>query len=173
MAAPTPRTWTASHIDADDLNDEIRDVVDYLMHKPRALVGRATDQSIATSTGTNVNWTNELYKDGVTHSNTTNPSRLTIVDAGIYLVFTAIEFASSTGNTRRDVTITKNGDPAFPAGSQNVNAMGSVPNQLCVQDIYLMAAGDYFTTRVYQASGSSIAVTPASTFGCVFLRKTP
>lgn len=173
MAAPTPRTWTSSHIDADDMNDEIRDVVDYLMHRPRCLVRRTTDQNITTSTGTNVNFTTELYKDGVTHSNVTNSSRLTIVDAGIYLVFAAIEFASSAGNTRRDVTITKNGDPAFPAGSQNVNAMGSVPNQLSVQDGYLMAAGDYFTVRVYQASGSTVAVTSASTFGCVFLRKSP
>lgn len=173
MAAPTPRTWTSSHIDADDLNDEIRDVVDYLLHRPRILVGKTGPGNVSTSTGTNVNWELELYKDTVTHSTVTNSSRLTIVDAGIYLVWTAIEFESGTGNTRRDVTITKNGDPGLPAGTQNVNAMGSVPNQLSVQDIYLMGAGDYFTVRVYQASGSTLAVTAASTFGCVFLRKAP
>lgn len=174
MAPPNPATWTDVHVDAATFNARIRDVVNYLQDPARAFVGRAsTSHNIATNTGTNVQWNSELYKHKVTHDTVTNSERLTVTEAGLYLVYSSVEWESGTSDTRRDASLTLNGDPAQIFAAENMPALGGsgVPSQLQVSGMQEAIAGDYFTVRVYQGSGATLGVTTASSFGCLWLAR--
>lgn len=172
MAPPTPATWTDDHVDADMMNDEIRDVINYLQDPARAYVGRAgSSHNIATNTGTDVQWNSFLYKSKVDHSTSSNNQRMVVEESGLYLVYASIEWEAASAGTRRDASLTLNGDPGQIFGDENMPSLGSVPSQLQVVGTQEAEAGDYFTVRVYQASGSTLGVTTASSFGCLWLAR--
>ena len=112
------------------------------------------NQSISSSTLTNVSWNAEDYDTDGFHDNSTNNSRITIPNGktGYYSVNGIVMF-DGNANGNRQLSIHKNGVYwqwllMYPTG-------GSAQSYLINQTIYLVA-GDYIQITAYQTSGTSL-----------------
>lgn len=95
----------------------------------------------------------EMYDTNDQHSNETNPSRLTCVKAGMYLLQGTLTFtANATGN--RDAFIIKNGTTFI--GYQRLSAMLSGSTSVNVFAIGAFEVGDYIELQARQYSGGSL-----------------
>ena len=110
-------------------------------------------QSIPNNTATTVTWNAEISNPNSLHSNVTNPSRITIKNAGIYVIGGMIEFAANITGVRMAI-LNKNGAgwaqlfeiPATPAGTFNC------PVSLSLS----LAVNDFLELQVFQTSGGAL-----------------
>lgn len=163
MAWTTPITFTTGNaLTAAQMNTYVRDNTNFLFSPPSCSVQRGADLTGITSTSTlsavpfapagGVDWDT----DPTMHSNTTNPSRITVHTAGLFHVSGGGKWAIASGGARY-MAIRKNGgsndlcnDSRLPLASdnswQNVGADVS------------MAASDYIELYVAQTSGGSLTL---------------
>jgi hypothetical protein len=95
----------------------------------------------------------ESYDTHNQHSLITNPSRLTCVKAGMYLIHATITFSSNaTGN--RDALILKNGTTYI--GNQRLQANSSGSTGVNTYAIVALEVGDYVEAQARQYSGGSL-----------------
>jgi hypothetical protein len=64
----------------------IKAYVDNSLVRPRVSLTKSSVQSIATSAATAITWDGEVFDTDTMHDNSTNPERITIKTAGIYLL---------------------------------------------------------------------------------------
>lgn len=116
---------------------------------------RGTTQSIPDATITDIGWTSETYDTDSYHDNVTNPERMTVTDAGKYLVTASLEFAANTTggrflmiykNTTRMHQVTQTGNISTFAAAMNISA------------VLDLSASDYVKIAVYQNSSGSLNV---------------
>jgi hypothetical protein len=126
------------------------------INPPAARLGRiTTNQSIADSTTTALQWNSELEDTHGGHDNTTNPSRYTAPVAGLYAVTVSAPWAQATLGARQ-LDLRVNGSTIYPGARD-----GSPGNITFVQNAsrkLRLAAGDYVEAVVWQSSGSSVAI---------------
>jgi len=152
-------------IDAADLNDIEQGITD--AHRmPAVRAFRTTNQSITSSTITAVSFDSETggfdQVGGVAstmHDNSTNPSRLTALYAGIYLAYATVVWAgNATGsrfqwfaiNTAGAGTGTRHGQTIAPG-----NAASTALNNTALMSL---AVNDYIELMVFQSSGGALNV---------------
>lgn len=154
--APTTRA-TGYFVTAANWNTDLVDNITFLANPPTVRAGRATTQSINTSSETAVAWTSEDWDStGAMHDLVTNNDRLIAPVAGKYWVEVHIEWqSSSTG--RRIINVYKNVGivQSDHRVSTNESAMGlTFPVS--------MAANDYVQARVFQDSGGALTIATVS-----------
>ena len=89
------------------------------------------------------------------HDNSTNPTRLTCVKAGTYLVTGQVSFvANATGN--RDALLRKNGSDYDYVGQNRYAAMASGMTPVPVFAMVELAVGDYVELIGRQYSGGAL-----------------
>lgn len=118
-------------------------------------VREADVQTITTSSATQLPFDNERYDPDGMHDTSTNNSRITISDAGRYLVGGHVQWeANATG--QRLLQIYLNGTTVLAGCSQDANAVGTT--QQSVATVWGAGATDYFELRVWQNSGGDLDI---------------
>lgn len=123
---------------------------------------RSTNQSINNGAWTAISFDTEQFDPYNLHDTVTNPSRITLPNAGKYLVTGQANFVSSVAGNIRGVSIRRNGGSYLaayyvaPIGGGNETAM---PTSAIIETT---AANDYIELCVYQDSGGALNT---ATFG--------
>jgi hypothetical protein len=112
-----------------------------------AKVTRSADQAFAASGGT-MSWDQEDW-DTDTYHDSTNPSRLTIPEAGFYRVTAHLRF--STTETGSFLSVVKNGDSTLNNLAQS---QGAEVLSVVVEDEFV--AGDYVEAVVFTPTASTV-----------------
>lgn len=119
-------------------------------------VGKTANQSIPNNSLTLVTWDSEIIKRGISHSNSSNSSRLIIPTNGSYISTIRISYATwSAGfNNRCQIQVYKNGSlykeiidvQLASAASPSISVPFTIQNGV---------AGDYYEVHVLQENGST------------------
>lgn len=119
--------------------------------QPTCRVFRNTAIAVPNATETNIVFNNEELDSDNMYSTSVNPDRITVVTPGIYVVYGTACFNAANGGTRylgvckNNVDISYSEIAGTTAAAAKMNATMIVPAN----------AGDYFTLKLYQSSGSS------------------
>ena len=117
---------------------------------------RTTTQSLTNATLTAIQFGVEDYDTATYHDNSTNNTRLTVPQAGKYLISGCIEFAANATGVRT-CGIRLNGSTYV--ASQGSSSMGSVLTTVVnVTTVLDLAASDYVELIGYQSSGGALNV---------------
>ena len=116
---------------------------------------------IANNTTTVLDYTVEVFDTDNYHSNTTNPSRITIPagKAGYYLIIAKVEWNTNAGGSNRQIRLNLNGTNIK---NNIMDPDGDSPGPQ-VQTVRNLAEGDYLTVSVYQDSGGDLDVYATAT----------
>ncbi len=112
-------------------------------------VFRTSTQSITQNSLTLVSWNSESYDTDGMHDNSTNPERLTVVNAGKYHVSVCIRWDELViGHIQTQIVQTISGSPLIVARDTTyMPNTGSPPAQTFGVDLSILA-GDYVTVQV-------------------------
>jgi len=141
----------------------VQDIVD-LGAFSGALVVKAADQTAANYTsGAMIAWDTETYDVGGWHEGVTNPSRITIPSGVTRVKLTAnVVIQSLSGGTYAYLAIYKNGADFPGTGSQLTEATAGTYYLNCsTADGIAVSAGDYFETRLFVETDTSVTVNAA------------
>jgi len=113
----------------------------------------------------------ENFDTDTMHSTVTNPSRVTCVTPGVYLLSAGMQHGVNATGVR-GVRIFLNNTTSLC--NMLVGAFAGAGAGLSASTIYELAAGDYVELSVYQDSGAVLALTtgPRTSLGAVWLGKT-
>lgn len=120
-------------------------------HKGKATLTSA--QSIANDTPQTVTWDSEEIDVGDIIDLGTNDDRITVSQAGVYLVVCHAVFASNATG-RRSVGAIRNGSGSL--GSEALPASSGVTTNLTFTVPFTLAASDYISMSVRQNSGGAL-----------------
>lgn len=136
---------------------------------PACRLYKQATSAIADSTEVTINFSgtgDEVFDTAGMHSPTSNPSRITVGTAGIYLVQGGINWPYDAGGGRRVVYLNKNGSQIASASEMQVSTSSSNTFQN-LSTIVDAAVGDYFEISVIQGSGGSMTIAGAGFGGPV------
>ena len=125
--------------------------------------------NLPTGATTTVDFVQETLDTNAFHSNSVNPSRLTCALAGYYRVGVGLTVISGAGAIGATCSIAKNGSDValnvidFPAGP--------LTQTFSFETIELVAASDFFTVTVGQASGNAWATAQLRESAYFFIEK--
>jgi hypothetical protein len=168
------KTWVAGDpILASEMNTYISGILTSLMNPPSAKVYRSAVQALPNNVLTEVLWTHELWDTAGLHSTVSNTGRLTVPQAGIYVVSWYLRLGPQANvNHYQLVRVLHNGamvDETMPhvyyGGGPILYAETSGVTQLKA------SVGDYFQLQAYQNSGaaSNIDVGAVPTFAATWI----
>jgi len=170
VAWTTPITFTAaSQLTAAQLNTYVRDNTNYLFSPPACSIQKAADFSITSSaTPVVVSFQPAGGPDYDTnptmHSNTTNPTRITMNTGGVYSVKAGIKWQTASGGARY-LLIRRNGGTADICNDSRLPLASDNSWQNVSRD-HLVNAGDYVEMYVAQTSGSGLNILGSVPGGC-------
>ena len=137
--------------------------------KIAALVNNTPEQVIATDTPTKLNWNTEQFDFGGLHDISLNNSRLTAPYDGLYFVELHLVFTSPFSTYDFEAYLLKNNTPGIPYYSTSDKAKGSlvIGEEMIVNGLYNLVAGDYIEAVVLQMSGNNQVVANSSNFSII------
>lgn len=135
----------------------VKTYVDTIHQAPHTLLRRITsDQGLANATVDCVDWNeNTTTHDTITHSTSSDPDKITIAVAGVYLIVATVTFYNTDvdGNRHLGFIINDNGQ------DYNVLQIPSNAGQEYIRSTVVLqgrfAVDDYFKVFCYQDSGSA------------------
>lgn len=163
LAVPIPRTFVPGETEVGSfLNASVRDLGNFLLNTPLAVVNQATPQSITNGAPAALAYDGTFLDTYGGHSNSVSNSRYTAQVAGWYYVKAGVVWAANaTGN--RDIQIYKNGT-AYTYSWNAVPAAGTF-NDPGVETSALVQlnTGDYVEAWATQNSGGALSTAVVST----------
>jgi len=119
-------------------------------------VTKSLSQSITSGDYTALTFDTETFDTDNMHDNTTNPTRLTVNTAGLYIIEATVASQSFASGTLV-CTLLLNGTTAI--GYNGINDLNNGdPNYLEISTIYNLSQGDYIELFASQDSGVNIAI---------------
>lgn len=141
-----PRTWSVGEVvTAALMNQEVRDGQSLAY----AILTRSSNQSIADTTVTAVQWNSESSDSDNGHDTVTNNSRYTFPYAGLFLVAVTVPWVNNATGIR-EVNFRINGSTSH-AGDRN-SPGANVTHVMPAFMLVVAAAADYVETIVWQTS---------------------
>lgn len=119
-------------------------------------VTRTTAQSLPDASTATVNFDDEAFDTDGMHDVATNNSRITINEAGIYIVGFNGDLTAGTDYTRIVVTLVINGTTGI-ARSHHNSTTSSVTQVVGVNTVYQFQAGDYVEVQIFQDNTANTA----------------
>lgn len=157
MAYVAPTTRAAGYkVPATVWNQDVVDNVTFLANPPACRVTHSTTQSLTDNTEASVTFDTESYDTAALHSTVTNPTRITIPVAGIYLITWSFQVQSDTDYTSLYTYLRPNGSGILAVGSFLGTATENSP-QLHGSCQSKFAANDYVEIRAFQNNTSGDA----------------
>jgi hypothetical protein len=171
---PATKTFTDGIATSSEANAYLRDVLNFLLAPPQAILRQAVAQSLTTATMTAITFDAEDLDTNVAgtaqHDNVTNNSRFTAVYAGWYQVSGGLGVASNVTN-RRATRFAVNGTflngtgiylPANPTGTCEIPTRTHA---------VFLNVGDYVEMQGYQDSGGALLTAAATdTMSTMYVR---
>lgn len=160
MGYTTPQTWTAGQlVDETDLNTEIRDNVGFLANPPAVRALHGSNQSMAHDTITTVTFTaTDGFDTDTMHDTSTNPTRITFTNGGLYIVGFHGYLESSNDADYANVAICKNASGSaeiIDGGPPSLDAASILT--INISGLYKFAAADYITVYIKQKNTAAAA----------------
>lgn len=170
MAWPTtvPSVATGDTFTETLWNSYVRDQVNGLLSPPVCIVGQAagTSQQLTASIDTAITMdTSEANPDAM-WSATTNPSRITVATAGLYVICGSAVIAQYPGYTGLKLEVWKNG--AVTTLRQSFQGDGNAA--ISLHGTLVLAANDY--VQLYANSNGFTAPVTQARFGVVWVSRT-
>ncbi|GAI27094.1 unnamed protein product, partial [marine sediment metagenome] len=128
------------------------------LYSEGARVYNDADISINDNAPTELTFNRERYDTDTIHSTTVNPSRLTCMTAGKYLIVGQALFVANAAG-RRAFVIRLNGTTDIAAYRAGLDSTNNV--DVTITTVYDLATTDYVEFRVYQNSGVALAIVAA------------
>jgi hypothetical protein len=153
---PSVRTWvTGETVTAADMNDNISDVLSFLLAPP-VFQGRATStQSVGNSSSTAVLLNAEDVDSAGGHSLVTNTSRYTFVYPGWYRGGGGVSYAANATGTRAAELFVN--AAIINGGSTMLAAFASVTCRVPTRSMLFYGnVGDYLELDAFQNSGGAL-----------------
>lgn len=136
------------------------------------VVTRTTTQTINNDTATTVQWDSEVSDVGNWHDNSTNNTRITVPDAGVYTLAGQAVWSGMVGEYTY-VEFFKNGSAFTPLIRSGLSVSlydGGFANYVQAQSHpVILAANDYIEMRVYHRHGASRTISTSSWFSVLKL----
>lgn len=110
---------------------------------------KSSNQTITSGSSTVVTWNVEMAKNLITHSNSTNTSRITIIYPGTYLISARLRWTVTIGAYEVALDLLKNGTASASIGA-GINGSPTMWGTWTIE----VAANDYLEISAYQVSGS-------------------
>jgi len=121
----------------------------------KARIWNTANWTVPTSTSFPLTFNSENYDTDNLHDPAVNPSRITVNDAGYYLVLGCICYAPNATGIRR-AYIYVNG--AWVSMNSVLNAGATASAFVVVSDVRYLNAGDYLELYAWQNSGGDLTV---------------
>jgi hypothetical protein len=151
------KTWEDNElVNAQLMNDHIRDSFDFLYSPPAARVYNGSDISVSHSSATALTFDSERFDNDTIHDTVTNPSRLTCKTAGRYLITGHVSFQTANATGVRELWVRLNGATKI-AGQTGPGRGSGADTPVTVGTVYELAENDYVELIAYQDSGSAAA----------------
>jgi hypothetical protein len=126
---------------------------------------RSTDQSIPGTTTTTILWNGtDTFDTDTMHDPSSNPSRITINTAGIYLITVGLNFTGGTTGASTQLFVRADGTTVF---GRQIYDTASTAISLAV--IYKLTAGQYIEAQAYIGTGRNVGNDPATYFTALWL----
>lgn len=122
-----------------------------------ARVYRNAAQAVTTGTHFPIPFDTEVYDTDGMWEGVTNPTRITCVTPGKYLITGVVAYAADTSQTERRAEIRLNGT-TYIAATQGSDFATTLVPALSVTTIYDLAAGNYVELCAYHNKGSNLSV---------------
>lgn len=155
-------------VDDADLNQEVRDPLNFLLAPPRAFAYRSAALSLTNGAWTLIGLDAEIYDPytPAAHDNATNNSRLVAAETGLYTVNLKVRFGADTTGTARRFELRKNAAGSQVGGTlvttQAVTSTISFSTTINeTLDVQLNAA-DYLELFANQNSGVTLGLVTGS-----------
>lgn len=159
MSTPVIPSWTLNAPVTSTKLQQMCDALSWLLAKPHGTFSQnTTAQPIPNNTATPVNWNEDVRKYKMTHSTSSNNSRITPTEEGVYWISALIEWAADAGAAGyRKVWGRKNGSSTLVEGSKIDSKVGTtVHSTLWTGQMYFNGTTDYLEIMVQQTSGGSL-----------------
>lgn len=117
-------------------------------------------QSLAITTLTKINFDAERFDDNGEHSNTTNNSRITVVNTGRYLIIGTLALDHAGAGSITASIYVNNAEISRATGD---HASTSTPKRIQVTCIAQLSAGNYVELAGYHSCAGSVTTEPALT----------
>ncbi|MGW6535215.1 hypothetical protein ACWGBV_03155 [Streptomyces sp. NPDC055051] len=168
---PTQTFLSGEKVTAAKLTAATKTPLDFLFNPPRASVFITAGLPVATGTHTLIPFDGESWDTDSMHSNTVNPSRITINTPGQYLVSIYARYPSN-GTGYRQITFRMNAGGSSSAGTAltafNVAAVTSNSTFITRTFEITCNAGDHFELFTFQTSGATLNLDYGVTTGMQF-----
>jgi hypothetical protein len=119
-------------------------------------VARSTVQSIPDATVTLVTFNSEIFDPTAMHSTVSNTSRVTIAEAGYYIVGFGGRFPSANDYVVTQAHIVVNGVDTIALAQFPGSSIG-IPQRVFISTMDEFSAGDYVEVSVYQDNTANAA----------------
>lgn len=124
---------------------------------PAVRVYNSAAQSVPNAgAGAVLSFDTERHDTLAMHSTSVNPTRLTVVQAGLHRVFAHVLWSTASANTRRLAELVVNGSKIIAREDRNSSANGD--SAISLETDYVFAVGNYIELRVYHEHGSALTV---------------
>jgi len=129
-------------------------------------VYKTSNQSYSTGVAADVTFDSEVVDDGNWHNPASNPERITVAVAGLYVAWATVRFVKSSGGSGSfpiEAYIRKNGSTETGNRARPDFTIDANPKEFALGGIpFSMAANDYINLNVKQSSGGSGNITGAA-----------
>lgn len=155
---PSEITWVSGQVvTAAQLNSNLRDAVNFLINLPVVELQQTVAQSIPNSAFTAITWNSEQVNNDGMHSTSTNPSRITAVTTGRYLIASTVAYSSNT--TGRRLTGYFINGSQLAGGQYEIGTLigggNDTPITARTRQIFLNV-NDYVEVQTLQTSGGAL-----------------
>lgn len=134
---------------------------------PSAVVQHTAHPVIINNLVTSLTYDTEVYDVGDLHDPAVNPTRLTAVERGVYLVYFAVAWAANAVG-QRIIYITKNGVTFQAVETQQAIPLAGLGTYQVISRPVRLGGGGYVEGQVYQNSGGNLGLLYAANSSPLF-----
>lgn len=156
-AAPVPTNFAALDTATEALMDATTNAITFLRSPPRASLTRSSNQTIADSTNTAVQFNAEEFDSEGGHDTVTNNTRYTAVYDGVYLVTYAVPWAATASEFKGAAWIRRSDGTDF-APSEIYKSTFNVSICCTGSSLVTLSTSEYVEIYCWQDRGGNLAI---------------
>lgn len=160
MPYSSPASVSDGNVAPASWGNSVKAATDFLANPPACRVYHNTTQSAGTGGYTTMTFNSERFDTDTMHDTATNPTRITIKTAGLYVLHGNVDMNTGT-TSERIIQFLINGVMELALDRRGPNPSGG-NNILQTSTLWKFAVNDYVELRVYQASGAPVTVVASS-----------